>query len=174
MKNIVLVAGFIILILLGISAFVMLSPSSDTKTMVEEASMQKNESMRLDNEKPQTEDTMMEEESTMQSDARYVTYSTDALDNAANTRRVLFFYANWCPTCRPVDENLQTSQATLPEDVTVIRVNYNDTDTDQEEKDLAKQYGVTYQHTFVQIDSQGNEVTKWNGGDVTQLLENIQ
>ncbi len=53
-------------------------------------------------------------------------------------------------------------------------MNYNDPDTDQEEKDLAKKYRVTYQHTFVQIDSQENEVTKWNGGQLEGLLANLQ
>jgi thioredoxin-related protein len=53
-------------------------------------------------------------------------------------------------------------------------VNYNDTATDQAEKELAKKYGVTYQHTFVQIDAEGNEVTKWNGGKIEELLHNIR
>ena len=87
---------------------------------------------------------------------------------------MLFFYDNWCPTCQPVDKSLQENQAQLPEDVTVIRVNYNDTETSDEEKELAKQYGITYQHTFVQIDSEGQEITKWNGGDIEQLLSNLQ
>ncbi|KXK10180.1 MAG: hypothetical protein UZ22_OP11002000912 [Microgenomates bacterium OLB23] len=56
----------------------------------------------------------------------------------------------------------------------VIRVNYNDPQTDDEEKALAKQYGVGYQHTFVQIDQQGNEVTKWNGGSLKELLSSIK
>jgi thioredoxin-related protein len=47
-------------------------------------------------------------------------------------------------------------------------------ETDQEEKDLAKKYGITYQHTFVQIDSKGNEITKWNGGKTDELLAKIK
>ena len=54
--------------------------------------------------------------------------------------------------------------------MTVIRVNYNDPETDQEEKDLAKKYNVVYQHTFVQIDEEGNLVTRWNGGQIEELL----
>ena len=56
----------------------------------------------------------------------------------------------------------------------VIRTNYNDPDTDQEEKDLAKKYGITYQHTFVQVDAQGKELTKWNGGQTDELVTNIK
>lgn len=108
-----------------------------------------------------------------ESSPRYIEYSKSALDSNSSRRRVLFFYANWCPTCRPTDENLKDNLNKIPEDVTVIRVNYNDTDTDQEEKDLAKKYAVTYQHTFVQIDENGREVTKWNGGKIDELLKNI-
>jgi len=102
--------------------------------------------------------------------SRYVEFSPESLQTTQDKRRVLFFYANWCPLCRPVNEELTANVDELPDDVVVIRVNYNDSDTDQNEKDLAKKYGVTYQHTFVQIDSRGTEVTKWIGGDLAELL----
>lgn len=107
-------------------------------------------------------------------DPRYIEYSKTALDNVSGNRRVLFFYASWCPTCRPADADFKANADKISEDVRVIRVNYNDPETDQEEKDLAKKYGITYQHTFVQIDSQGNEVAKWNGGKTDELLDNIK
>ncbi|MBI2049531.1 thioredoxin family protein [Candidatus Roizmanbacteria bacterium] len=106
--------------------------------------------------------------------SRYIEYSKPALDQATSNRRVLYFYANWCPTCRPADANFKANGDRIPEDLTVLRVNYSDSETDQEEKDLAKKYGVTYQHTFVQIDGEGNEVTKWNGGQINELLANIK
>lgn len=105
---------------------------------------------------------------------RYIEFGDGALEVETTARRVLFFYASWCPTCRPVDAEISQRAEELPEDVTVIRVNYNDPDTDQAEKDLARKYVVTYQHTFVQIDQDGNEVTKWNGGDMDQLLKRIK
>lgn len=106
--------------------------------------------------------------------SRYVQYSKSVFDSASNSRRVLFFYASWCPTCKPADANFTQKVSNIPEDVTLIRVNYNDPETDQEEKDLAKKYGVTYQHTFVQIDGTGKEVSKWNGGQLDELLSNIK
>ena len=108
------------------------------------------------------------------SDSRYVEYTKAALDLAVENRRVLYFYANWCSTCQPTDANLKQNTSRIPEDVTVIRVNYNDSDTDREEKDLGKKYAIVYQHTFVQIDGQGKEVTKWNGGQINELLSNIK
>lgn len=137
-----------------------------------------NESMRHASLTPTH--TMMEEsdslmkEDTMTKSSRYIPYSQMALNSASNTRRVLFFFANWCPTCIPADKNFEENISKIPDDVTLIRVNYNDSDTDQEEKDLAKRYGVTYQHTYVQIDKNGNEVTKWNGGQITELLSKVK
>ena len=103
-------------------------------------------------------------------DSRYAEYSKSAFEGTSAKRRVLFFYASWCPTCRPADASFRAGMNEIPEDTVVIRVNYNDPDTDSEEKELARKYGITYQHTFVQIDSAGNEVTKWNGGQLSELL----
>jgi thiol-disulfide isomerase/thioredoxin len=121
---------------------------------------------------------LKKDDSVMEGDAmassRYVQYSRSALDSAKNGRTVLFFYASWCPTCKPADTSFTQNANKIPGDMTLIRVNYNDTETDQEEKDLAKKYNITYQHTFVQIDSTGKEITKWNGGQIDELLSNIK
>lgn len=105
---------------------------------------------------------------------RYVEYSPTAYAAASDRRRVLFFYANWCPTCRPADANLLQNIDKIPEDVTILRVNYDDSDTDQDEQDLATKYNVTYQHTFVQIDDKDNLVGVWNGGQLNELLSNLK
>lgn len=106
--------------------------------------------------------------------SRYIPYSTSVMEESKNTKRILFFYANWCPTCRPADKSFSENANKIPDGVTLIRVNYNDTDTDEQEKDLAKKYNVTYQHTYVQIDENGNVITKWNGGQIDDLLANIK
>jgi len=108
------------------------------------------------------------------SPSRYIEYSKGAYDQAANKRRVLYFYATWCPSCKVANEDFTANPNKIPGGVVVIRTNYNDPNTDQEEKDLAKKYGITYQHTFVQIDEQGKELTKWNGGKTDELVANIK
>ncbi len=165
---------------LGIGAYTLSQNSSQSDSMMkkDEAMMPKEDTvmegkdeamMKKDDTSMGKEDAMMEK-----SDDRYVEYSKANLDGAASNRRVLFFYASWCPTCKPTDADLEANTGKIPADVTVIRVNYNDPETDQEEKDLAKKYGITYQHTFVQIDGQGKEVTKWNGGKTDELLAKIK
>lgn len=111
---------------------------------------------------------------TLDDNSKYIEYSKEALESAKGTRRVLYFYASWCPTCRPADADFKSNVNKFPEDLVLIRVNYNDPETDQEEKDLAKKYAITYQHTFVQIDNSRNEVKKWNGGKTEELLANIK
>jgi thiol-disulfide isomerase/thioredoxin len=105
---------------------------------------------------------------------KYLEHNQSVLTKTAGYRRVLFFYASWCPTCRPADADFRTNEAKIPEDVRIIRVNYNDPQTDAEETALAKQYQITYQHTFVQIDVNGQPVTRWNGGSLAELLKNIK
>ncbi|MBI4080552.1 MAG: thioredoxin family protein [Candidatus Levybacteria bacterium] len=176
MNKRIIIAGVIILILVGGGLFV----ANQQSQQAEQAKMaQEKAEMAKDQTTASGQDELMKkEEDKMMADknssTRYVEYSKAALDKAPGDRRVLFFYANWCPTCRPTDADLTANTSKIPEDVTVIRVNYNDTDTDQEEKDLAKKYGITYQHTFVQIDVQGKEITKWNGGQTEELLAKIK
>ena len=170
MYNKIIIGGIVLLVLVGGGLFIANQNSQQTeqtKMEQEKAAMMKIDDATI--EKNEGDKTLADK-----SVSRYVEYSKAALDQAAGNRRVLFFYANWCPTCRPTDVDLSANKSKIPEDVTVIRVNYNDPETDQEEKDLARKYDITYQHTFVQIDSQGKEVTKWNGGKTDELLAKIK
>jgi thioredoxin 1 len=106
--------------------------------------------------------------------SRYVIHSPQTYEQYNGKKRILFFYASWCPTCQPVNKDLMDNSIKIPEDFVVIRVNYKDAETDDLEKALAKKYAVTYQHTFVVIDEEGNEITKWNGGDFKDILDRIK
>lgn len=116
-----------------------------------------------------TPEAMMEKEN-----AKYIEYANPQTLEIKKTKRVLYFYANWCSSCIPADKEFKAGESMIPEGVTVIRVNYNDPDTDSNEKALATKYGITYQHTFVQIDENGEEIVKWNGGAIAELIANTQ
>lgn len=105
--------------------------------------------------------------------ARYVEYTKEGYENIRNQKHVLFFYANWCPTCRPVDAEFQARMDDIPEDIVIVRVNYNDSEADADEDALANEHNITYQHTFVLLEN-GQEVTRWNGGGLSNLLANLK
>lgn len=77
---------------------------------------------------------------------------------------VLFFYATWCPTCQAAKKDLQANADAL-KGINLLIVDYDNSD------DLKKKYGVTYQHTFVSIDSAGVALATWNGGGSKELLD---
>jgi len=76
---------------------------------------------------------------------------------------VLFFNASWCSTCQEAEKNLNASG--VPEGLTVVKVDY-DSNTD-----LRKKYGVTVQHTFVQVDPDGNQLAKWSGSNTAEAIK---
>lgn len=117
-------------------------------------------------------DTDTETEKVRMEETKYLQYKEGQLSEYSDKRIVLFFYANWCPTCRPVDQEIQERQQELPEDVVVIRVNYNDSETNTDEKNLAEAYDITYQHTFVILDNQ-QEISKWNGGNFDRVITEL-
>ncbi len=86
---------------------------------------------------------------------------------ASEAPTVLFFYASWCPTCRSAREEFNERQDELKH-INIILVDYDNSD------DLQKKYGVSYQHTFVQIDENGEAIIKWNGGATDSLLSNVK
>ncbi|MEK7564045.1 MAG: hypothetical protein AAB510_00550 [Patescibacteria group bacterium] len=52
----------------------------------------------------------------------------------------------------------------IPSDLSILDVDYDNS------SDLKKKYGVTYQHTFVQVDKDGNMIKKWNGSPTLAKL----
>jgi thiol-disulfide isomerase/thioredoxin len=90
--------------------------------------------------------------------ATYEAYSPEKLANAEAGNVVLFFRAGWCPTCRTVDADIKANMNNIPANLTILDVDYD------KSSDLKKKYGVTTQHTFVQVDSKGNLIKKWMGG----------
>lgn len=76
----------------------------------------------------------------------YIDYSDEALASTQG-RRILFFYASWCPQCRALEKSIQGTG--VPSGMAIFKVNY-DTQTA-----LRQQYDITLQTTIVEIDASG-------------------
>lgn len=92
---------------------------------------------------------------------RYIDYTPENFTKAVanNGKSVLFFAAlKWCPSCQAADRDFKAHFDKVPSDVTILKVDYDTA------KDMKQKYAITMQDTFVQIDSQGKEITRWNSG----------
>lgn len=89
----------------------------------------------------------------------YTSYDENVLATTEADRILLFFHATWCPSCRALDQDIVANQANIPENVAIYRVDY-DTATE-----LKRKYGVTTQHSVVEIDRSGERI-----GDITHPL----
>ncbi len=115
------------------------------KMMKDEDVMVKNEMKKDD----VMEDIMVKDETT-----GYLDYSSNLIGK--NDQTVLFFHATWCPSCNSADKNIKASWV---DDFLILKVDYDSN------IDLRKKYGVTSQHTFVQINSQWELIKKWPGSN---------
>lgn len=127
--------------------------------------------MKMGKTMPHT-DTMMAKDEMMKKDTMmakgvYEIYSPEKVMQATG-KIVLFFNASWCPTCRALDKELKANTAKIPAGTTILSVDY-DTSTE-----LKKKYGVTTQHTLVQVDKTGNKINTWKGGNLDTIIANTQ
>jgi thiol-disulfide isomerase/thioredoxin len=99
----------------------------------------------------------------------YEAFAPEKIAYAQESKTVLFFAASWCPSCRTLDRNLQQSLSAIPADVAILKVDYDASD------ELKKKYGVTRQHTLVQIDAEGTMIHSWSGGSsLDSVLKEIK
>ena len=90
----------------------------------------------------------------------YIDYASD-YDFADGVRTILFFHATWCHTCREADTSILASLDDIPENVVIVKVDYDSNIA------LREKYGVTGQHTFVEVNESGNKMRSVRGSTST-------
>lgn len=99
----------------------------------------------------------------------YEPYAPEKLARAETGKVLIFFYASWCPSCRTLDRDIRGNIDNIPSDVTILIADYDNS------AELKQKYGITTQHSFVQVDAQGNELNKWFGHpNLESLLEELK
>lgn len=132
----------------------------EKKAMEEKAAMEDGAMMEKDGAAMEKDGAMMEKkDGAVMSKGSYGVYDASKLAMANDGKVVLFFKASWCPTCRALDADIKANLASIPGGVTILEVDYD------KSSDLKQKYGVTMQHTLVQVDAQGNLLNKWSGGN---------
>lgn len=166
-----------LLILLAIfSIFVFGCAQTQTDAMEKkDAMMEKEEPMVKEGEAMEKEsDAMQKEEAMMEksdytgkvlagSTTKYLDFNNADYGKALKEKKkiLLYFYANWCPICKreQVDTFAAFNELNDP-DLIGFRVNFRDSDTDSDEEALAKEFGVSYQHTKILL-KDGQRVGKF-------------
>lgn len=165
MKKLVLISG-IVVIVLGLLFFNLGKDENSENNNVD--------SSNLNGEN--NEELIMQDK---MSKSPYIEFTKEAYDKAIaeNKKILLYFYANWCPICRAEQPAVNEAFSEL-DDVRIIgfRVNYKDSDTDEYEEELAKEFGIAYQHTKVLLVN-GEQVVKslesWSKERYIEELNNI-
>lgn len=136
----------------------------ENKKMTDQNGMMKADTTKTDGVMKK-DDTSMMQSDTMMKVGSYEAYTPEKVAIASTDHDVvLFFRAGWCPTCRAVDADIKANLGKIPSSLTILDVNYDNSAA------LKKKYGVTYQHTFVQVDKDGNLIKKWNGSPTLVAL----
>jgi thiol-disulfide isomerase/thioredoxin len=193
-KKIMIGAVIVVVALAGIyvatrgndSDQMMMDKKMEADKMAKDEAMKKDEAMMKKDDamaKPEgdammekKDDAMMQKDAMMEKDGammmkggQYMPYDASKLAFAKEGKVVLFFNASWCPTCKAIDADIKASLSDIPANTLILSVDYDTS------KDLKAKYGVTTQHTFVQVDASGNSLNKWVGGDTLEkVLSNVK
>ncbi|SRR3989339_668853 len=139
----------------------------DTGSTVEDIAMKGDEIMK--NEEASMVDKGMEKGEAAMVAGTYEAYTMEKVARAETGDVVLFFYASWCPSCRGLSSDIESNVSLIPQGVSILKVDYD------KEIELKKKYGVTTQHTLVQVDKDGNLIKKWSGSPkLSSLVSEIK
>lgn len=137
--------------------------------IVNEVLMEKKDEVMIKDEAKIPGDSPQEDKKMMADEiGAYLAYTGANYENNQNRKRILFFHASWCPTCRAANAEFEANLDKLPAGVVLLKTDYDS------QTELKKKYGITYQHTFVLVDAQGNALKKWNGGGLDELIANTR
>jgi len=140
------------------------------KTTEDEAMMKKEEAMAIEKDKMAKEGVAMTKDDAMSKSGSYVTLADYNANPTkyADSKKVYFFHASWCPICQGIDKEINADMSKIPAGVTLIKTDFD------KSTDLRQKYGVTTQYTFVQVDNSGNETAQWSATSLDKAIEGVK
>lgn len=94
---------------------------------------------------------------------KYYDFGKAHYEQSLKEGKIVFlnFYASWCPICKAEQPDLFAAFDELKnENVVGYRIHFNDNEVTDDDKEMAKKFGVTYQHTKVIINKNGEVALK--------------
>lgn len=162
-KPVMILAVVVIVAIIGLLGYRYFKSSSDsindnsTDIVPSEIATNDQTGMPID----PTEDSSTDSE---QSLGNFTNYTLEKLNSTSGNRSLLFFSAGWCPTCKALESDIINNKASIPSNLAIFRVDYDTSSA------LKLKYGVTYQHTLIQVDSNGRELKRWFGSPTLKEL----
>jgi len=86
---------------------------------------------------------------------------------AAKGPTIVYFHAEWCPTCQATMVNFRARWPEVQPGITLVIADYD------KEAELKSVFGVTYQNSYVQVGADGAKLQIWNGGGIKALNERV-
>ncbi len=177
-KALVIVAIVVGLLLVGGGVFAYSNNQSDKKEQEKMAmekkatdeAMMKKEAAAMEKDKMAKEGDAMVKDDAMSKQGSYVTLADYNKDPSkyADSKKVYFFHASWCPICQGIDKEINADMSKIPAGVTLIKTDFDSS------TDLRQKYGVTTQYTFVQVDNSGNETAQWSATSLQKAIDGIK
>ncbi|GEM_PF-1245755 len=90
---------------------------------------------------------------------------------AAHEPIFLYFYANWCPTCREQEPRNVEVFKSFSGHVHGFRVHTLDNEVSSDDKAMAQQFNIYVQHTAIFMDKNGKEIKRTIGTQSNEQLE---
>ena len=153
-----------------------------TEKETSEAMTKEGEAMEKEGEMMKKDEAMMEKSSYTgkvlagTESTKYLDFNKADYDKALKEKKkiLLYFYANWCPICRVEQpETFAAFNEINDPELIGFRVNYHDSDTDAYEESLAKEFGVSYQHTKVILKNSERVLKAPDTWDKQRYLEEL-
>ena len=95
--------------------------------------------------------------------SKYYRFDKSLYEKSLQEGKIVFldFHANWCPICKAEQPNIFAAFNELNNENNVgYEVHYNDDETNSDDNEMAKKFGITYQHTKVFLDKNGKVALK--------------